>query len=154
MDREWSGDFYSINTTFDQTFSDNGHKLIADLQYNRTNNNEETTNRLVDYIEAENVSNTISGKRSTETGPSYSFDAKLDFNRDGKMDVVSGPYWYAGPEFRQRVATRLSGGERARVLLARVLAQDTPLVLADEPVAGLDPENQIATMEAFARLAS
>ena len=25
-----------------------------------------------------------------------------DFNRDGKMDVVSGPFWYAGPEFKQR----------------------------------------------------
>ena len=25
-----------------------------------------------------------------------------DFNRDGKMDVVSGPYWYAGPDFQQR----------------------------------------------------
>src|SRR5208283_980880 len=25
-----------------------------------------------------------------------------DFNRDGKMDVVSGPYWYEGPEFKVR----------------------------------------------------
>lgn len=25
-----------------------------------------------------------------------------DFNRDGRMDVVSGPYWYAGPDFQQR----------------------------------------------------
>ena len=25
-----------------------------------------------------------------------------DFNKDGKMDVVSGPYWYAGPDFKQR----------------------------------------------------
>ena len=25
-----------------------------------------------------------------------------DFNHDGKMDVVSGPYWYAGPEFKVR----------------------------------------------------
>jgi putative membrane-bound dehydrogenase-like protein len=25
-----------------------------------------------------------------------------DFNNDGKMDVVSGPYWYAGPEFKTR----------------------------------------------------
>jgi hypothetical protein len=24
-----------------------------------------------------------------------------DFNRDGKMDIVSGPYWYAGPDFKQ-----------------------------------------------------
>jgi hypothetical protein len=25
-----------------------------------------------------------------------------DFNRDGKLDVVSGPYWYAGPDFQKR----------------------------------------------------
>src|SRR5436190_21523725 len=27
-----------------------------------------------------------------------------DFNHDGKMDVVSGPYWYAGPDFHVRHA--------------------------------------------------
>ncbi|MFP6874828.1 MAG: VCBS repeat-containing protein [Verrucomicrobiales bacterium] len=27
-----------------------------------------------------------------------------DFNKDGKMDVVSGPYWYAGPDFAKRKA--------------------------------------------------
>ena len=27
-----------------------------------------------------------------------------DFNKDGKMDVVSGPYWYVGPEFNERHA--------------------------------------------------
>lgn len=55
--------------------------------------------------------------------------------------------------FRTRAATALSGGEQARVLIARALAQDAPLILADEPVAGLDPGHQIATMQAFARLA-
>jgi len=56
--------------------------------------------------------------------------------------------------FRDRTATQLSGGEQARVLLARVLAQETPLVLADEPIAGLDPAHQIATMEVFRDLAA
>ncbi|MEM8576840.1 MAG: ABC transporter ATP-binding protein [Pseudomonadota bacterium] len=55
--------------------------------------------------------------------------------------------------FRTRAATRLSGGEQARVLIARALAQDTPLIVADEPVAGLDPAHQIATMQTFANLA-
>jgi iron complex transport system ATP-binding protein len=54
---------------------------------------------------------------------------------------------------RHRTAMRLSGGEQAMVLIARALAQDTPLLMADEPIAGLDPANQIATMRVFARLA-
>lgn len=59
---------------------------------------------------------------------------------------------HLGP-LRHRVATELSGGELARTLIARALAQETPLLLADEPAAGLDPAMQIATMTLFAGLA-
>lgn len=41
----------------------------------------------------------------------------------------------------------MSGGERARVLLARLLATRAPLLVADEPVAGLDPDAQLLTLE-------
>jgi len=55
--------------------------------------------------------------------------------------------------FARRDATALSGGEQARVLIARVLAQRTPLIMADEPVAGLDPAHQFSLMRVFSKLA-
>ena len=57
-------------------------------------------------------------------------------------------------DFRHRTATRLSGGEQARALIARALAQETPLLMADEPIAGLDPAHQISTMQTFSALAA
>ncbi|MEK7342927.1 MAG: ABC transporter ATP-binding protein [Pseudomonadota bacterium] len=45
-----------------------------------------------------------------------------------------------------RIATELSGGERARVLLARALAVGGLALIADEPLAALDPGHQIDVM--------
>ncbi len=56
--------------------------------------------------------------------------------------------------FRKRTALRLSGGEQNRALIARALAQDTPLLIADEPIAGLDPAQQLACLRLFRDLAA
>lgn len=55
---------------------------------------------------------------------------------------------------RDRVATELSGGERARVLLARALAVEAPALIADEPLASLDPGHQLDVMDLLQRQAA
>ena len=49
----------------------------------------------------------------------------------------------------ERGVLEMSGGERARVLLARLLATHAPLLVADEPVAGLDPDAQLLALDLF-----
>lgn len=44
---------------------------------------------------------------------------------------------------------RFSGGERHRMALARILLQDTPIVLLDEPTVGLDPLTEQALIDTF-----
>ena len=56
-------------------------------------------------------------------------------------------------EFRARTVQSLSGGERMRVLLARALAVEAEVLLADEPVAAVDPLHQLRIMDLLRQVA-
>lgn len=85
---------------------------------------------------------------------------RLPYSRTG---VSAGPADNAAVEaaitrceldhLRKRNVLTLSGGERARVLLARVLAGEPDWILADEPLAGLDPAYQLDIVRLLRELA-
>lgn len=56
-------------------------------------------------------------------------------------------------EYKDRFFSELSDGEKQRVLIAKALAQDTPLIMLDEPTAHLDLPNRVEIMNILKRLA-
>lgn len=57
-------------------------------------------------------------------------------------------------DYAVRAYPTLSGGEQSRVTLARVLAQETPILLIDEPTAHLDPRHQHLVLQLMRDLAA
>jgi hypothetical protein len=53
------------------------------------------------YASAENANHTFKKIRATDQFWAEGADIG-DFNKDGQMDVVSGPFWYQGPDFKTR----------------------------------------------------
>jgi iron complex transport system ATP-binding protein len=76
------------------------------------------------------------------------FDTDEDRERAKQSMEEAGCY-----ELRDRPITELSGGERQRVLLARAIAQETPVLFLDEPTSHLDPQYQVSIAALIRRLA-
>lgn len=74
-------------------------------------------------------------------------------DRDNRAAVMRAMEVTDTSAWAHRTVTELSGGERARVLLARVFAGTSQWILADEPFTGLDPAHQFEAVESLRRFA-
>lgn len=55
-------------------------------------------------------------------------------------------------EYASQRASTLSGGQQQRAAIARALVQQAEIILADEPIASLDPEASVRVMEILSRI--
>ncbi|KUL46170.1 iron ABC transporter ATP-binding protein [Streptomyces sp. NRRL F-4489] len=83
----------------------------------------------------------------------YAVRGPLGMLRDGEDPVCARAMADAGvAAWADRPVEALSGGERQRVRLAMALAQDTRVLLLDEPTTFLDPRHQLEVMATVVRL--
>ena len=96
------------------------------------------------------LTNVLHGSLARATGPRGWFHALArGTERDRALHYLD---LVGMAEFAERRADRLSGGQSQRVAIARALMQEPQMVIADEPVASLDPKAAEEIMGLFAGL--
>lgn len=76
----------------------------------------------------------------------------LSLSAEDRQKVAEALAMVDAEDLADRTVLELSGGERQRVRVARALAQDTPLILMDEPTTHLDLEHQLAFLGLLEKL--
>lgn len=92
------------------------------------------------------VADLVARGRYPHRGP---FGRWTDTDRDAVDDALAAT---ATTELRQRPVDELSGGQRQRAWIAMVLAQQTPLLLLDEPTTYLDLAHRLEVLRLLRRL--
>lgn len=103
---------------------------------------------LTDRINAMNMS--VRELVSYGRYPYLNWSARL--NDEDLVMVDSAIHTVQIPELADRNINELSDGQLQMVMIARALAQDTPIILLDEPTAHLDLNNRVAIMNVLRRL--
>lgn len=127
---------------------------VGDKAYNISSVDKATLSRLVSVVLTEriDVSNiTVYDVVSMGRMPYTDLFGTL---RDEDKHVVDEALRLTGmADFAARDISTLSDGERQKVMIARALAQQTPVLLLDEPTAFLDYHSKVETMNLLHRLA-
>src|SRR5690606_29774767 len=72
------------------------------------------------------------------------------FSHEEKQRAMAALERVGLAEYAHRRASTLSGGQQQRVAIARALTQEAEVILADEPIASLDPESARKVMDILA----
>ena len=96
------------------------------------------------------VLNNVLMGRLTYT-PAWRSMSKL-WSRDDRAIAMAALEQFDIAELAPQRADTLSGGQQQRVAICRALVQEPSIVLADEPVASLDPRNSKTVMDALQRM--
>lgn len=108
--------------------------------------------RLISYLSQSRNTPGITVERLVMHGrfPHLGYPKKLQANDWEQIDRCL--HLMQLDAFREKSLADLSGGERQRVYLAMLLAQDTPIVLLDEPTTYMDIEYQLSFLELLSEL--
>lgn len=132
--------------------------------------------RLAGTVEVAGLDANAARKRGLIGYVAQSEEIDWDFPVSVKQVVMMGRYGFMGPRRRPRPEDReaveqalemvelqdlrhrqigaLSGGQKKRVFIARAIAQGAPLMLLDEPFAGVDKYSEANIVELLRRLAA
>lgn len=83
----------------------------------------------------------------------YPYVSKLKGETQEDLDIAEKAMQYTNTtHLRNRSFMELSGGERQRVILAQALAQDTDILILDEPVSHLDLQHQVEILNLIKKM--
>ena len=104
------------------------------------------------YLPQSRAVPSITARRMVLHGRFPYLDFPRRYRREDYEAVDRALEQVGGSELAERFLPQLSGGQRQKVYLAMALAQDTPVILMDEPTTYLDVRCQLETMELARRL--